>query len=73
MTVVGGERREEEEAQMVPCLGSSVRMGGETVVWGPVLGGAGRRDVGGKVRRGFWTDGAGATGEGVWSAAGGGV
>lgn len=26
---------------MVPFLGASVRMGGETVVWGPVLGGQG--------------------------------
>ena len=58
---------------MVPFLGASVRMGGETVVGGPVVGGAGRRGVGGQVRRGFWTDGAEATGEGVWSAAGGGV
>lgn len=64
---------EEEEAQMVPHLGASVGMGGETVVWGLVLGWAGRRDVGGKVSRGFWTDGAGATGEGVQSTAGGGV
>lgn len=56
---------EKEEAQMMPCLAVGPgEMGGETVCWGKMGDGRmsqGRRDVEGKVRRGFWTDGAGAT------------
>lgn len=43
--------------------GGKCRNGWRDCCLGPGVGvGRGRRDVGGKVRRGFWTDGAGATG-----------